>query len=145
MLKNIRAMLEGRRQSPTVNAACPIRDVLDRVGDKWSLLIVLTLAEKPIRFGELRRQIGDISQRMLTETLRKLQRDGLLSRRVFPSTPPAVEYALTDLGRSLLAPVAALTEWSEIHHGTIKAARVSFDSLSAVADGMAPAARVRMG
>src|SRR5437588_117214 len=89
-------------------SGCPTRNVLDRIGDKWSILIVMTLAERKRRFGELRREIPDISQRMLTQTLRDLQRDGLISRHVFPTNPPSVEYRLTDLGTSLLAPMAAL-------------------------------------
>jgi len=129
---------ESRRQSADMNAACPVRDVLDRVGDKWSVLIVLTLAAGPLRFGELRRRIGDISQRMLTETLRNLQRDGMLSRTVFPSTPPAVEYALTGLGRSLLGPISALSGWAEENHATIRAARAGFDT-NAMAGAMGAA------
>ncbi len=106
---------------------CPIRGVLDRIGDKWSFLLVLKLAKRPYRFGELRREIDDISQRMLTQTLRNLQRDGLVARTVFPTTPPSVEYCLTDLGHSLLEPMRALVAWAESHYDTIKAARTKFD------------------
>ena len=82
---------------------CPVRDVLDRIGDAWSVLVILLVGEHgPYRFNALKRAIGDISQRMLAVTLRHLERDGLISRRVFPTNPPQVEYALTDLGRSLL-------------------------------------------
>jgi DNA-binding HxlR family transcriptional regulator len=87
----------------------------------------MTLAERPHRFGELRRGVADISQRMLTQTLRDLQRDGLVDRRVFPTNPPSVEYRLTALGVSLLRPMAVLVRWSDDHHAKIKAARARFD------------------
>ena len=109
------------------NDECPIRGVLDRIGDKWSFLLILKLAQHPHRFGELRREVDDISQRMLTQTLRSLQRDGLISRTVFPTTPPSVEYSLTDLGQSLLEPMRSLVTWADLHHTAIKAARVNFD------------------
>lgn len=117
----------SNRLDPTLTAACPIRDVLDRIGDKWSVLLVKTLKDGPLRFGVLRREIGDISQRMLTETLRHLQRDGLLYRKVYPTVPPRVEYGLTDLGRSLLVPLDQLVEWSAQNHEVVKAARKEFD------------------
>lgn len=106
---------------------CPIRSVLDRIGDKWSLLIVLALAEKPHRFGELRRTIADISQRMLTQTLRDLQRDGLIDRTVFATVPPSVEYRLTPMGKSLMDPMEGLVQWAEAHHKKIRSAREAFD------------------
>ena len=109
-------------------AKCPVRDVLDHVGDKWSTLILSVLAPRRRRFGELRRAIPDISQRMLTQTLRDLQRDGLVHRRVFATVPPSVEYALTPLGESLLEPILALMEWASAHHLTIRASRVAFDA-----------------
>src|ERR1700733_16190049 len=86
----------------------PIRETLSRVGDKWSLLIVSILSDTPLRFNELRRRIDGISQRMLTRTLRELERDGLVTRTVTPTTPPSVEYELTDLGHTLMKPVMAL-------------------------------------
>lgn len=116
------------RLDPAVTGACPVRDVLDRIGDKWSVLLVQNLREGPVRFGALRRQIGDISQRMLSETLRHLQRDGLISRKVYPTVPPSVEYALTDLGRSLLAPLEQLVTWSAQNHDVVKQARKQFDT-----------------
>lgn len=109
---------------------CPVRDVLNRIGDKWSTLIVGTLGERDHRFGELRRALPDISQRMLTQTLRDLTREGLVSRHVFPTTPPGVEYRLTEMGRSLLDPLAALVQWAERHHAAIRYARRSFDAQS---------------
>jgi DNA-binding HxlR family transcriptional regulator len=119
-----------RKQSLEMNAACPIRDVLDRVGDKWSSLILLELKTGPRRFGVLRREIEDISQRMLSETLRNLQRDGFISRTVIPTTPPQVEYALTDLGHSLQGTLGVLAKWSSSNHEAIRAARLVFDAAS---------------
>ena len=110
---------------------CPTRNVLDRIGDKWSILIVMTLAERKRRFGELRREIPDISQRMLTQTLRDLQRDGLVSRHVFPTNPPSVEYRLTELGTSLLVPMAGLVRWADTNHAAIRLAREAFDGAAA--------------
>src|SRR5262245_17474346 len=107
---------------------CPVRGVLDRVGDKWTTLIVIGLAEKPRRFGELRRAIPDISKRMLTQTLRDLERDGLVTRHVFPTKPPSVEYRLSTLGQSVLDPLASLVEWADAHHAEIAKARERFDA-----------------
>jgi DNA-binding HxlR family transcriptional regulator len=109
------------------DANCAIRDVLDRIGDKWSYLLILKLAERPHRFGELRRAVDDISQRMLTETLRSLQRDGLIDRTVFPTTPPSVEYRLTALGQSLLVPMRGLVAWADAQLPVITQARAAFD------------------
>ena len=107
---------------------CPVRDVLARVGGKWSTLILGLLAERPQRFGQLRRGLEDISQRMLIQTLRELQRDGLVSRRVFPTQPPSVEYSLTDLGQSMLPSLAALIHWAEQNHEAIRVSRRAFDA-----------------
>ncbi len=103
------------------------RDVLNRVGDKWSVLIVSLLGGGNRRFTELRRSIEGISQRMLTLTLRGLERDGLVTRAVFPTIPPRVEYGLTDLGRTLLEPINALADWADRHRATIQSARDRFD------------------
>jgi DNA-binding HxlR family transcriptional regulator len=102
---------------------CPVTDVLRRVGDKWSILVIVLLGKKPHRFNELHRGIETISQRMLTRTLRGLEEDGLVHRRVFPTNPPAVEYSLTPLGRSLLVPLSALADWAVEHRPHIAAAR----------------------
>jgi DNA-binding HxlR family transcriptional regulator len=107
-----------------------ISDVLARVGDKWSVLVVTRLGERPLRFNELRRSIGGISQRMLTLTLRGLERDGLATRTVFATVPPRVDYALTALGRDLLAPVSALGEWATRNQAKIAHARERFDGLA---------------
>ncbi|MBR9764008.1 MAG: helix-turn-helix transcriptional regulator [Rhodobacteraceae bacterium] len=107
---------------------CPVRNVLDRVGDKWSLLILITLSQRPFRFAALQREVGDISKRMLTQSLRMLERDGLVARQVFPTKPPAVEYSLTALGESALTPVAALVSWAAGAHDQIRDARHLFDA-----------------
>ena len=108
-----------------------ISDVLARVGDKWSVLVVTRLGAGPMRFNELRRAIGGISQRMLTLTLRGLERDGLVIRTVFPTIPPRVDYALTPLGRDLLQPVSALGEWATRNQAKIARAREKFDGAAA--------------
>jgi DNA-binding HxlR family transcriptional regulator len=106
---------------------CAIREVLDRVGDKWSVLIVALLGRRTHRFNELHRSIDGISQRMLTLTLRTLERDGLVRRTVHASVPPRVDYELTDLGRTLLVPVQALADWARAHRDDIRAARTAHD------------------
>src|SRR5881394_1663298 len=100
-----------------------VSEVLARVGDKWTVLVVTVLGEGPKRFNELRRALGSISQRMLTLTLRGLERDGLVTRTVFPSIPPHVEYELTRLGHSLLEPVSRLGLWARHNRAAIEAAR----------------------
>ncbi|MFL6726307.1 MAG: winged helix-turn-helix transcriptional regulator [Sphingomicrobium sp.] len=114
-----------------------ISTLLSRIGDKWTVLVVTTLGEGPRRFNELRREIPSVSQRMLTLTLRNLERDGLVSRTVTPSIPPRVDYALTELGQSLLKPLNALAEWAVGNIETIHAAQSRFD---AEADARAEAA-----
>ncbi len=108
-----------------------VSDVLARIGDKWSVQAVMLLADGPRRFNELKRMIGDVSQRMLTLTLRGLERDGLVTRTVFPTIPPRVDYALTPLGQSLRGPVQALGAWAIAHKDVIADARKSFDSRAA--------------
>lgn len=108
---------------------CPTRDVLDRIGDAWSVLVVLNLTPGPCRFNALRRQLGPISQRMLTVTLRHLERDGLVARTVFPTTPPQVQYALTDLGHALAGVVETLNRWAFDHAQDIADARARFDAI----------------
>ena len=108
-----------------------VSDVLARVGDKWSVLVVTRLGAGSMRFNELRRAIGGISQRMLTLTLRGLERDGLVTRTVFPTVPPRVDYALTSLGRDLLEPVSALGEWATRNQAKIARAREKFDGAAA--------------
>ncbi len=107
--------------------SCPIRDVLDRVGDTWSILVVFNLQSGSRRFNALRREIEGISQRMLTVTLRSLERDGLVSRHVRPLSPPEVEYALTTLGHSLAGPIDALGQWAVKNRSALREARAHFD------------------
>src|ERR1700691_1301001 len=105
-----------------------VREVLNRVGDKWSVLIVQLLADGPKRFSELRRTIEGISQRMLTLTLKGLERDGLITRKAYPTVPPRVEYELTKLGHSLLIPVTGLGDWASQNRERIQAARERYDA-----------------
>jgi DNA-binding HxlR family transcriptional regulator len=106
---------------------CTAREILDRVGDKWSVYIVGILGRGPRRFSELKRTVDGISQRMLTLTLRSLERDGLVTRTVHPTVPPSVEYALTALGKTLLGPVMGLVQWAEKNQVRIRFAREKFD------------------
>ena len=108
--------------------ACPVTDVLRHVGDKWTLLIVILLGRRPHRFNELHRSVEGISQRMLTRTLRALERDGLAARTVYPTIPPGVEYDLTPLGRTLLDPLSALADWAVEHGADIVTARNRHDT-----------------
>jgi DNA-binding HxlR family transcriptional regulator len=105
-----------------------VGEILSRIGDKWSVLVVMKLSEGPRRFGELRDAIGGVSQKMLTTTLRGLERDGLVTRTVFPTIPPRVDYELTDLGRDLTLPVTALGQWALKSQRRIQAARAAFDA-----------------
>jgi DNA-binding HxlR family transcriptional regulator len=107
---------------------CPSRQVLDRIGDTWSVLIVGALDGGPRRYSELAARIGGISPKMLTQTLRGLERDGMISRTVFAEVPPRVEYTLTELGRSLLGLVSGLEAWAEAHIGDVAAARATYDA-----------------
>ena len=110
---------------------CPVRDVLDRVSGKWASLLMMALGVRPHRFGELKRAVPDISQRMLTQTLRDLQRDGLISRHVFATVPPSVEYRLTQMGESMVPPFMVLAAWANKNHDAIRAARMAYDSREA--------------
>jgi DNA-binding HxlR family transcriptional regulator len=110
---------------------CPVTDVLQRVADKWSLLVIALLGQRAYRFNELHRAIGGISQRMLTRTLRGLEADGLVYRKVFPTVPPSVEYGLSPLGLTLLGPLSALADWAVEHAPDVAAARQAI----AFADG----------
>jgi DNA-binding HxlR family transcriptional regulator len=112
-------------------ANCPVRDVIQGISGKWNTLLMSALAEKTYRFGELRRLVPDISQRMLTQTLHDLQRDGYVHREVFPTKPPSVEYSLTDLGRSMFGPLHQLLLWAELNHGAVRGARAAFDAAEA--------------
>ncbi|MFJ7628219.1 winged helix-turn-helix transcriptional regulator [Streptomyces sp. NPDC097595] len=114
-----------------INEACPLTEVLDRVAGKWSIGILVAAAHGPVRFTELERTITGISRRMLTLNLRKLERDGLLIRTVYPTVPPKVEYSLTPMARELHATLTGLVGWAERHRADITAARAAFDAGSA--------------
>ncbi|MGC4932763.1 winged helix-turn-helix transcriptional regulator [Gordonia sp. DT30] len=116
---------------------CPTREILDRVGDKWSVLVIVFLGRRTHRFNELYRAIDGISQRMLTLTVRALERDGLVNRTVYPTVPPRVDYELTELGRTLLDPIEALNAWANAHRDDIRAARARHDSESTAAAAQA--------
>jgi DNA-binding HxlR family transcriptional regulator len=109
------------------DANCPTRQILDRIGDRWTVLIIGVLGHREARFSELRRSIEGISQKMLTQTLRGLERDGLVSRTVYPEVPVRVEYALTHAGRTLLEPLTALQEWATEHLSDISASQAAYD------------------
>ena len=112
---------------------CPVRDVLDHLGDKWTVLILTALADAPRRFSALHRAIPDVSKRMLTQSLRQLERDGLVDRQVFPTKPPSVEYGLTEVGRQAMVPLGSLIDWAERSHPAIRAARDPFDRVESSA------------
>ncbi|HSX64596.1 MAG TPA: helix-turn-helix domain-containing protein [Pseudoxanthomonas sp.] len=114
------------RQFSVIAEACPIRDVLDRLGDRWTVLVLHELAMGTLRFSELRRRIADISPRMLAQTLRHLEQDGLLTRQVFPTIPPRVDYTLTVIGHSFFERVEILAQWAAENHEAIKAARKAY-------------------
>lgn len=111
---------------------CPVRDVLDCIGDRWSLLALLALADGTLRFTEVKRAIGDISQRMLARTLRSLERDGYVTREVHATVPPKVEYTLTALGESLLTKVTPLIRWADENHDRVRRARKAYVPPAAV-------------
>jgi DNA-binding HxlR family transcriptional regulator len=117
---------------PNVYAeTCPTRHVLDLIGDKWATLIVGLLEGQPKRFAALHREIGGISQKMLTQTLRRLERDGLVHRKVYAEVPPRVEYTLTPLGQTLCEPLATLRAWAEDHIAAVQAAQQRYDRSAA--------------
>lgn len=119
--------LPAELPTPDTGGCLATRQILDRIGDKWSLYIIAMLANGPRRFNELKRSIDGISQRMLTLTLRALERDGLITRTMFATIPPRVDYELTALGRTLLEPVMALVNWANQNQGAIAAAHQRFD------------------
>ena len=129
VLEHTEVTVTSRPHLNHASAECrAVNTVLARVGDKWSVLIVALLGDGPKRFNEIKRLVGGISQRMLTLTLRGLERDGLVTRTVFPTVPPRVDYALTELGRSLWTPVEALGSWARENQDRIAAARQQFDA-----------------
>ncbi len=108
---------------------CPSRIILDRIGDKWTVLVVVALADETLRFTELKNRVRGVTAKVLTQTLRALERDGLVRRQIYAEVPPRVEYDLTALGRSLLEPIAAVRDWAETHVGAVLSAREQADQL----------------
>ncbi|MCC6616081.1 MAG: helix-turn-helix transcriptional regulator [Anaerolineae bacterium] len=119
--------ITGKRLGPMYAEACPTRQVLDRIGDKWTALIIGLLDDGPVRFLELQRSIGGISSKMLTQTLRNLERDGLVRRTIYAEVPPRVEYTLTSLGETLCAPLTAIRDWAEAHIDEVSEAQSLYD------------------
>jgi len=115
--------------SNVYDASCPTRHVLDLIANKWATLIIKLLENGPQRFTALQRQVGGISQKMLTQTLRELERDGLVQRTIYAQVPPRVEYALTPLGQTLIEPIAALIKWSEKNVAAVTNSQQQYDAL----------------
>ena len=120
--------LAETRPPDVFSAACPTRQLLDRVADKWTTLILVLLREEPMRFNALRRRIDGISQKMLSQSLRHLERDGLVTRTVTPTVPVSVTYALTPLGQTLVAAVNAIIEWAEDNMAEVARAQAAYDA-----------------
>jgi len=120
-------LLETKPHWDVFNSLCPTREVLDLVADKWSVLVVQRLSGGTLRFAQIRRAVDGISQKVLTNTLRGLERDGIVTRRIYASVPPRVEYSLTDLGKSLIGLVAGICSWAESNIEQVQAARVLYD------------------
>ena len=117
-----------RREYDAFLAMCPSRQLLDRLTDKWVTLVLCSLGDEGLRYSEISRHIAGVSQKMLTQTLRNLERDGLVTRTVTPTVPVTVDYAITDLGRSLLVVVHQLKSWAEAHMDDVQAARTEYDA-----------------
>jgi len=130
-----------RDTGPDPDPQCEVRTILDRIADKWSLLVICILADGVRRFSELRREIDGISQRMLTLTLRQLEREGLVTRTVFPVVPPRVDYELTPLGSTLLETIQTLVAWAGEHGNEIIEARAAYDARAAADEQSASAVR----
>lgn len=122
------------RVDPTDPSPCHYKRVVDLVSSKWTLLVFYELEDGPSRYAELRRRVEGVTQKMLTQTLRSMERDGLVNRAVFPTVPPTVEYSLTPLGRSLIEPMKLLQQWTETHFQSVLAARKAYDEAQLTGD-----------
>lgn len=131
LFARMRARRGGESEGDVFDPDCATRLVLDRIGDKWTVLVVLLLSDGPMRFSELRAHLGAVAPKVLTQTLRRIERDGLVTRHVYAEVPPRVEYTLTDLGRSLTRPIAVVADWAETHVGEISAAQAVYDARQA--------------
>jgi DNA-binding HxlR family transcriptional regulator len=128
LVDRLRAQRAGDGPGDLFDPDCPTRLLLDRIGDKWTALVVLLLSDGPMRFSQVRGQLGRVAPKVLAQTLRRMERDGLVTREVFAEVPPRVEYELTDLGQSLIEPIAVLADWAEVHVGQITAAQAAYDA-----------------
>ena len=131
LLDRLRAKRTDAYEGDLFDPDCPTRLVLDRIGDKWTVLVVLLLSDGPMRFTDLRGHLGRVAPKVLTQTLRRMERDGLVTREIFAEVPPRVEYTLTDLGQSLIEPIAVIGDWAEVHVGRITAAQAAYDAAQA--------------
>jgi DNA-binding HxlR family transcriptional regulator len=127
-LAELRARRTEAADGDMFDPNCATRLILDRMGDKWTALVVLLLSDGPMRFSELRAHLGPVAPKVLTQTLRRIERDGLITREVFAEVPPRVEYTLTDLGHSLTGPIAVLGDWAETHLAEVGAAQQRYDA-----------------
>jgi DNA-binding HxlR family transcriptional regulator len=130
LVGHLRAKRSDAAQGDLFDPDCPTRLVLDRIGDKWTVLVVLLLSDGPLRFSELRSRLGRVAPKVLTQTLRRMERDGLVTREIFAEVPPRVEYALTHLGSSLIEPIAVIGDWAEVNVDRITAAQAAYDAVS---------------
>jgi DNA-binding HxlR family transcriptional regulator len=128
LVDRLRASRTDASEGDLFDPDCPTRLVLDRIGDKWTVLVVLLLSDGPMRFTDLRGHLGRVAPKVLTQTLRRMERDGLVTREIFAEVPPRVEYTLTDLGHSLIEPIAVIGDWAERHVHRITAAQAAYDT-----------------
>lgn len=128
LIDQLRAKRAAAYEGDLFDPDCPTRLVLDRIGDKWTVLVVLLLSDGPMRFTDLRGHLGRVAPKVLTQTLRRMERDGLVTREIFAEVPPRVEYTLTDLGHSLIDPIAVIGDWAEVHVHRITAAQAAYDA-----------------
>jgi DNA-binding HxlR family transcriptional regulator len=128
LVGRLRAKRTETSQGDLFDADCPTRLVLDRIGDKWTVLVALLLSDGPMRFTDLRGHLGRVAPKVLTQTLRRMERDGLVTREIFAEVPPRVEYTLTDLGHSLIEPIAVIADWAEVNVHRITAAQAAYDA-----------------
>jgi DNA-binding HxlR family transcriptional regulator len=128
LIDQLRAKRAAAYEGDLFDPDCPTRLVLDRIGDKWTVLVVLLLSDGPMRFTDLRGHLGRVAPKVLTQTLRRMERDGLVTREIFAEVPPRVEYTLTDLGHSLIDPIAVIGDWAEVHVHRVTAAQAAYDA-----------------
>ena len=128
IVERLRAQRKQSATGDVFDPDCPTRLVLDRLGDKWTTLIVLLLSDGPMRFSQLRAHLGPVAPKVLTQTLRRMERDGLVTREIFAEVPPRVDYTLTVLGHSLVGPISVVADWAEVHLRQITGAQEAYDA-----------------